>query len=115
MAWESIAKDDRLQQQLTQAQAADSKEKTKNNNDARCEPSRGAWSHILYPVKSSTPGQPFDLEHDPITSRERAAIPSSVYDKIKADGIVPERLGRRISGPILEPYLARRPSTPRCG
>ena len=54
---------------------------------------RTAWSHILYPVKSETAGKPFDLEHDPITARDRAAIPVVVYDKAKADGIALEKLG----------------------
>jgi hypothetical protein len=54
---------------------------------------RTAWSHILYPAKSETAGKPFDLEHSLISSRERAAIPSVVYDKAKADGIALEKLG----------------------
>lgn len=110
MAWESIAKDDRLQQQLTQAQAADSKEKARNNKDAALRAIRGAWSHILYPVKSATAGQPFDLEHDPITARDREAIPATVYGKVRADGIVPERLGPENLWALLEPiWPADRP------
>jgi hypothetical protein len=44
-------------------------------------------------VKSETAGKPFDLEHDPITAKDRAAVPVMVYDKAKADGIVREKLG----------------------
>ena len=44
-------------------------------------------------MKSETAGKPFDLEHDPITARDRAAIPVVVYDKAKADGIALEKLG----------------------
>jgi hypothetical protein len=44
-------------------------------------------------VKSEIAGKPFDLEHDLITSRDRAAIPVVVYDKAKADGIALDRLG----------------------
>jgi hypothetical protein len=90
LAWRSIAHDGRLQQQLTQAQAADAVDKAKSNRDAAHKAVRTAWSHILYPVKSETAGKPFDLEHDPITALERAAVPMAVYDKIKADGIAHE-------------------------
>ena len=93
LAWGSIADDGRLQQQLTQAQAADARDKAKTNKDAALKAVRTAWSHILYPVKSETVGKPFDLEHDPITTRDRAAVPVVVYDKAKADGIALEKLG----------------------
>ncbi|MES0020203.1 DUF499 domain-containing protein [Mesorhizobium sp. M0036] len=93
IAWASIDKDDRLQQQMTQAQAADAKDKAKTNRESALKAIRAAWSHILYPVKSATAGKPFDLEHSLISSRDRAAIPHVVYDKAKADGIVLEKLG----------------------
>ena len=83
LAWRSIADDGRLQQQLTQAQAADAGDKAKMNRDTALKAVRTAWSHILYPVKSETAGKPFDLEHDPITARERAAVPVVVYDKTR--------------------------------
>ena len=76
-----------------QAQAADARDKAKTNKDAALKAVRTAWSHILYPVKSETAGKPFDLEHDPITARDRAAVPVVVYDKAKADGIALEKLG----------------------
>jgi len=93
MAWASIDKDGRLQQQMTQAQAADAKDKAKTNRESALKAIRTAWSHILYPVKSETAGKPFDLEHSLISSRDRAAIPVVVYDKAKADGIALEKLG----------------------
>jgi hypothetical protein len=93
MAWSSIDKDGRLQQQMTQAQAADALEKAKTNRESALKAIRAAWSHILYPVKSETAGKPFDLEHSLISSRDRAAIPVVVYDKAKADGIALEKLG----------------------
>ena len=73
LAWRSIVDDERLQQQLTQAQVKDAGEKAKTYENAALKAARSAWSHILYPVKSETAGQPFNLEHDPITTRERAA------------------------------------------
>ena len=93
LAWRSIANDERLVQQLTQAQVKDANDKEKSHEDAALKAVRAAWSHILYPVKSETAGKPFELEHDPITSRERAALPGVVYDKSKADGIALEKLG----------------------
>jgi hypothetical protein len=93
LAWESIVKDDRLQAQMTQAQAADAKERAKTHRDGAQKAVRMAWSHIFYPVRSETPGKPFDLEHGLMSSRDRAAIPSAVYEKVTADGIVLERLG----------------------
>ena len=93
IAWDEIANDKRLGSQLTTAQLADAGEKAKTNRDAALKAVRTAWSHILYPVKSETAGKPFDLEHDPITARDRAAVPVVVYDKAKADGIALEKLG----------------------
>ncbi len=93
MAWASIVKDDRLQQQMTKAQAADAADKAKTHGDGARRALRAAWSHIFYPIKSDTPGKPFDLEHSLISARDRAAIPVVVYDKAKADGIALEKLG----------------------
>lgn len=93
IAWRQIADDERLGKQLPTGQIADAREKAKTNKDAALKAIRTAWSHILYPMKSDIVGKPFDLEHDPITARDRAAIPIVVYDKAKADGIALEKLG----------------------
>lgn len=93
IAWKQIVGDKRLRDTMTTAQIADAEDKAKTNRDAALKAVRTAWSHILYPVKSETAGKPFDLEHNLISSRERAAIPSVVYDKAKADGIALEKLG----------------------
>ena len=93
MAWKSIVTDGRLQQQMTKAQATDASDKAKTHGDGATRAVRAAWSHVLYPVRSDTPGKPFDLEHILISARERAEIPKVVYDKAKADGIALERLG----------------------
>jgi hypothetical protein len=93
ISWRGIAEDEQLQKQLPSGQIADAKEKARINKDAAQKAVRTAWSHILYPVKSETAGKPFDLEHDPITAKDRAAVPVVVYDKAKADGIVREKLG----------------------
>jgi hypothetical protein len=93
LAWKSIVDDGRLQQQLTQGQATDARDKAKSNRESAQKAVRSAWSHILYPVKSDVAGKPFELEHSLISARDRAAIPAVVYDKSKADGIVLEKLG----------------------
>lgn len=93
MAWASIDSDGRLQEQMTQAQAADARDKAKTNRESAVKAIRAAWSHVFHPVKSETPGKPFDLEHTLITARERGAIPVLVYEKAKGDGNVYEKLG----------------------
>src|SRR5579875_2602137 len=101
LAWESIGDDprqnkrvdQRLQAQLTQAQLADARDKAKNSREGAQKAVRTAWNHVFYPDKSDTPGKPFTLEHLLISSRDRAAIPATVYAKAQADGIVLERLG----------------------
>jgi hypothetical protein len=93
LAWKSIVDDDRLQLQLTQGQATDANDKAKSNRESAQKAARGAWSHVLYPVKADAPGRPFELEHSLISARERSALPPMVYEKAKADGVVLEKLG----------------------
>jgi len=93
MAWDSIVKDGRLQQQMTQGQSTDAADKARTNREGALKAIRAAWSHIIYPVKSETAGKPFDLEHSLLSARDRAAIPVTVYEKVKADGIALEKLG----------------------
>jgi hypothetical protein len=93
MAWDSIVKDGRLQQQMTNAQEADARDKAKTHADGARRAVRTAWSHVFYPVRSEAAGKPFDLEHMMISSRDRAAIPAVVYDKARADGIALDKLG----------------------
>jgi hypothetical protein len=93
LAWESIEKDERLQEQLTHSQTRDAVEKARSHREAALKAVRAAWSHILYPEKSETPGKPFDLHHVLVTARDRNAIPITVYEKARSDGIILERLG----------------------
>jgi uncharacterized protein len=95
MAWASIVADDRLQQQLTQAQATDTKDKAKTSRDGAQRAVRNAWSHILYPVKTDTTeaGKAFDLDHLSLTAKDKGAIPAGVYEKARGDGVVMEKLG----------------------
>jgi hypothetical protein len=97
LAWQSICEDKRLQDQLTRSQIDDTKEKAKTSRDGAAKAVRFAWSHILFPVKTeaTTAGAAFDLEHLSIASKDRAAIPTAVYEKAgpRGDGIAKERLG----------------------
>jgi hypothetical protein len=106
MAWASIACDTRLQGQITQAQSADVRDKAKSHREAAAKAVRTAWSHILYPVPADVPGSPFALEHSQVTAREREAIPTVVYDKVKADGIALEKLGSESLWLKLQPIWA---------
>ena len=95
MAWVSIVADDRLQQQLTKAQADDTSDKAKTSRDGAQRAVRNAWSHILYPVKTDTTemGKAFDLDHLSLTAKDKGAIPPGVYEKARGDGVVMEKLG----------------------
>ena len=95
LAWASIVDDRRLQQQLTQSQAADAKDKAKTSREGAAKAVRLAWSHILFPIKTeaTVAGSAFDLDHLSISSKDRAAVPLAVYEKAKNDGIAKEKLG----------------------
>lgn len=93
IAWHSIADDRRLQDQLTKAQAADAQDKANTNREAANKAIRVAWSHILYPGEAASQGRPFDLEHAAISGGDRQNVPTAVYNKIVADGLVREKLG----------------------
>ena len=95
LAWASIADDRRLQEQLTQAQAADARDKAKTGREGAAKAVRLAWSHVLFPVKTegTVAGTAFDLDHLSISSKDRTTIPAAVYEKAKGDGIAREKLG----------------------
>ncbi len=97
MAWKEIASDHRLQEQLPPPQMRDAKDKAKAGWDGAVKAVRLAWSHILFPIKSegTEAGCAFDLDRLTLASKDRAAIPSAVYDKIgpKGDNVAKEKLG----------------------
>jgi hypothetical protein len=93
IAWQSIAEDKRLQEQLTQAQAADAKDKAATNKESAAKAIRNAWSHILYPIESTSPGKPFELDHASISGGDRQSVPAAAYAKVVVDGIAREKLG----------------------
>jgi hypothetical protein len=123
LAWESIGGDPRqdkrvdkrLQDQMTQAQLADARDKFKNNREGAARAVRAAWSHVLFPVESTEPGKPFDLDHLALTARERAGVPAAVYEKASArgDGIIKEALGgETLATRLAELWPADRPHLP---
>jgi uncharacterized protein len=123
LAWESIGGDPRhdkrvdkrRQDQMTQAQLADARDKFKNNGEGAARSVRAAWSHVLFPVESTEAGKPFDLDHLALTARDRASVPAAVYDKAsaKGDGIIKETLGgETLSTRLTELWPADRPHLP---
>lgn len=104
-----------LQDQLTQAQLADARDKARNSREGAPRAARTAWSHVLFPIESTEPGKPFDLDHLALTARERAGVPISVYDKTsaKGDGIIKEVLGgETLSTRLAELWPPERPRLP---
>jgi hypothetical protein len=113
MAWRSIVDDARLQESMTRGQSKDAEDKVKSQSEAAAKAIRAAWSHVIYPIKSETAGTAFDLENTVLTSRDRTSIPAAVYDKVKADSLVKERLGPEALWSHLEPiWPADRPHLP---
>jgi uncharacterized protein len=70
---------------------------------------------VLFPVESTEPGKPFDLDHLALTARDRPSVPAAVYDKAsaKGDGIIKEVLGgETLSTRLEELWPADRPHLP---
>lgn len=104
LAWAQIVEDRRLQEQMTQAQAADARDKAKTQKEAAIKAVRTAWNHVLYPAQASEAGRAFDLEHVQLTARERTSIPSAVFEKIKADSLISDILGPDTFWNKISPY-----------
>jgi hypothetical protein len=56
---------------------------------------RNAWNNILFPIKTegTEAGKAFELDRLSVTSKDRGAVPSGVYDKARGDGLIKEKLG----------------------
>jgi hypothetical protein len=70
---------------------------------------------VLFPIESTEPGRPFDIDHLALTARERASVPAAVYDKAsaKGDGIIKEILGGdTLAARLGELWPADRPHLP---
>jgi hypothetical protein len=78
--------------QLTRAQLADARAKFKNNREGAARAVRAAWNYVLFPVESTEPGKPFDLDHLALTTRSAPACPPK-FINAKGDRIVKEALG----------------------
>lgn len=97
MAWREIADDRRLHDQLPQSQMRDAAAKASAASEGAAKAVRAAWSHIFFPVRAENPTveRAFDLDLIGLGSKDRAAIPAAVYDKIgpKGDNVAKETLG----------------------
>jgi uncharacterized protein len=120
LAWNSIGGDPRqndrvdkrLQDQMTQGQLVDARDKNKNSREGAVRAVRTAWNHVLFPIESTEAGKPFDLDHLSITARERSSVPAAVYEKAsaKGDGIVKATLGgETLAACLAELWSADRP------
>jgi hypothetical protein len=87
LAWASIVDDRRLQDQLTQAQGADARDKAKTSREGAAKAVRLGWSHVLFPVKTEN-------------TAAGAAFDSTTY-----------RFRRRIAPPSQPPFTIRRKAT----
>ncbi|MER9240679.1 DUF499 domain-containing protein [Mesorhizobium sp. M0633] len=100
LAWASINNDRTIQGQLTQAQAADVKEKAKSHQEAAEKAVRSAWTHILYAEKDEAKldGRPFEIEQTTLMAKDRPSIAASIYEKIspRGDSIVKDTLGPKM-------------------
>jgi uncharacterized protein len=94
-AWSEISQDKQLRDQLPTGQIRDAEEKAKTSRDGALKAVRNAWSHILFPIKteSTEAGKAFELDHLSVTSKDRGAIPTGVYDKARSDGFIKDKLG----------------------
>jgi hypothetical protein len=123
MAWNTIGGDakrdkqvdDRLQAQMTQAQFADARDKARSFREGAVRALRAAWSHVLFPAESASPGKAFDLDHLLLSARERSGVPAAVYEKAsaKGDGIIKEVLGgESLATRLAELWSTERPHLP---
>jgi hypothetical protein len=96
---------------MTQAQLVDARDKARNSREGAIRAVRTAWGHVLFLVESTEPGRPFDLDHLALTARERAGVPTAVYEKASAK--IKEALGgETLSTGLTELWPADRPHLP---
>jgi hypothetical protein len=83
--------------ELPPAQMKDATEKAKGAREGATKAVRLAWSHILFPIKTEATEaeRAFELDQLTLASKDRAAIPAAVYDKVgpKGDNVAKEKLG----------------------
>ncbi len=104
LAWQEIVADKHLREQMTHGQSADAEQRARSAKEAAEKAVRAAWTHVLYPYRdAAATGAAFELQHLTAPNPTRAAIPSAVYDKAKADGVVKEVLGPEALTRLLEP------------
>jgi hypothetical protein len=92
LGWRSIVEDKGLD--LKESQRQDAQRELETSRAAVEASVRRAWSSVLVPAQARTEGEAFDF--DPITIRNTSgkSVAQAVWDRIKADVLVFERLGR---------------------
>lgn len=95
LAWRQITADaPTMQGQLTGEQAESARQSARNHAEGAQKAVRAAWKHMFHPMRSSQPGQGFELDHAFVTAPDRAALPLTLYEKAKAESVILEKMGR---------------------
>lgn len=92
LAWRSIAQDPALD--LKQSQRMDAEEQVRRSAGALETAVRRAWTHVLYPEPSETPGEAFDLHRSPVKNTSGKPVVQAVWEQALRDDLVRERLGQ---------------------
>ena len=95
-AWQSILGDADLMENLTKAQTRDAEAQSERSRRSLQQSVRGAWVHILFPdpPDDSAGGAGYVMRSARLTNRGGAKpIPEAVWDKVKSDGTVLDKLG----------------------
>jgi hypothetical protein len=93
LAWRSIKDDKGLD--LKDSQRQDASDQASQTLIALESSVRRAWSQIIVPVAPrSDNGEPFDLNRISIRNTGQKSVASAVWDRLKADELVQEKLGR---------------------
>lgn len=91
LAWKSIRDDRSLDLKASQREDA---EKQHTNSAVALESAvRRAWSHVFHPVAPKVEGEPFALERIKFQNAGKS-VAQAVWDRVAADQIVLEKLGR---------------------
>ncbi len=94
LAWRSIRDDRSLD--LKDSQRADATTQAQQSQATLDSAVRRAWSQILVPVTPRVEdGRPFDLDRITLRNTGAKSVAQAVWDKISADDLVQDKLGRQ--------------------
>jgi hypothetical protein len=92
LAWRSIRDDTALD--LKDSQRKDATQQADQSRAALESSVRRAWSQILLPVTAREEGLPFSLDRITLRNTSGKSVAQAVWDRVSADGLVLEKLGR---------------------